>query len=285
MICKNCQNTLLDSDQFCNNCGAKVVDDRITFKKLFLDFFINVFGFDSAFFITLKKMILQPDAVINDYLSGVRKRYMNPFAFLAIGAGLSLLIFNYFADDFIAIQTSMQSEQITNLQEQASLDIDQLKNLTEKQKQQKQIEKKVAELQLDFNNGMWEFMLRYFNLLTFLFLLIYAVLSKWTFWKPHNFGEHIVMNGFIYGFTTYLTLAFFFLAILIHPSIYMISILVSILYYMYSFGKIYKLSIGRNILKLLRFIVGLIIVLIIFIILSVVIGAFIGFMGWIDIAN
>jgi hypothetical protein len=285
MDCKNCQNTLKENACFCDDCGAKVVLKRINFKNLLLEFFIVNFGIDSRFFVTIRKMITQPENVVHEYLQGVRRRYINPFAFLAVGAGLSLIIFNYFADDFIAIQNSMQSEQITDLKEKASLDINQLKNLTEKQKQQKQLEKKLAQMQLDFTSGMWEFMLRYFNLLTFVFLLIYAVLSKWTFWKPHNFGEHIVINGYLYGFTTYLTLVFFFLAILIHPSIYMISILVSMLYYMYAFGKIYKLSIGRNILKLVRFIIGLIVVFIIFMILSLVIGAFIGFMGWIDIAK
>jgi len=228
-------------------------------------------------------MFTQPEEVIHQYLEGVRRRYINPFAFLAVGAGLSLIIFNYFADDFIAIQNGMQSEQIKDLQEKASIDLDQLKNLTEKEKQQKQLEKKLAQFQLDFSKGMWEFMLRYFNLLTFVLLLIYAVLSKWTFWKPHNFGEHIVMNGYIYGFTTYLTLIAFFFAIVINPNIYMISLLVSIVYYMYAFGRIYKLSIGRNILKLLRFMFGLIVVFVIFMIISILIGVFIAYMGWIDI--
>jgi hypothetical protein len=130
---------------------------------------------------------------------------------------------------------------------------------------------------------MWDFMLRYFNLLTFVFLLLYAALSKWTFWKPHNFGEHIVMNSYIYGFVTYLTLIAFFLAMVIHPTIYMISFFVSIIFYMYAFGKIYKLSIGRNILKLLRFLLGLIIVFIVFAIVSVIIGMAIAYFGFIKI--
>jgi hypothetical protein len=55
-------------------------------------------------------MITQLQVVISDYLNGVRKRYMNPFAFLAVDAGLSLIIFNYYADDFIKINSSLNSE-------------------------------------------------------------------------------------------------------------------------------------------------------------------------------
>lgn len=279
MNCKNCQNTLEESAQFCDNCGAKVVLKRINFKNLLLEFFIVNFGIDSRFFFTMRKMVTHPQDVVTEYLEGVRRRYINPFAFLAVGAGLSVIIFNYFADDFMAIQGAINETQIKELKEKANLDISQFKDISEKDKQKKEIEKKVAQMQLDFTEKMWDFMLRYFNLLTFVFLLIYAVLSKWTFRKPHNFGEHVVINGYIYGFITYITLIAFFLSIVIHPTIYMISFLSSILYYMYAFGKIYKLSIGKNFLKLLRFLLGLVIVAIIFGILSVIIGIIIGALG------
>jgi rRNA maturation endonuclease Nob1 len=285
MNCKNCQNTLEENAHFCNNCGAKVVLQRINFKNLLLEFFIVNFGVDSRFFLTMRKMVTHPQDVVKEYLEGVRRRYINPFAFLSVGAGLSVIIFNYFADDFMAIQGTINEAQIKELKEKANKDISDIKDLTEKEIQKLEIDKKVAQYQLDLMDGMWEFMLRYFNLLTFVFLLLYAILSKWTFFKPHNYGEHIVINGYIYGFTTYLTLIAFFLAILIHPSIYMITIFGSIVYYMYAFGKIYKLSIGKNILKLFRFFVGLIIIFIVFLILTVLTGVFIGHMGWINFGN
>ncbi len=272
MNCKNCNHILENDAQFCDNCGGKIIVQRITFKQLFLEFFINVFGVDSKFFLTLRKMVTNPDEVINEYLSGVRKRYVNPFAFLAVGAGLSLLVFNYFADDFIVINNSIQSDQINELKQKAELDLSSLKNIDEKQFQKLEIEKKTAQMQLKFMSGWMQFTLRYYNLLTFVFLLIYAILSKWTYRKPHNFGEHVVMNAFIYGFLNYITLLFFFFAILLHPSIYSYSIFAYILYYMYAFGKFYKLSIGKNILKLFRFIFGLAIFFISLMIVGVIVG-------------
>lgn len=279
MNCKNCHNPLKEKDSFCNNCGAKIILERITFKKLLVEFFINIFGIDSRFFLTLKKMTTHPQDVINEYIDGVRRRYVNPFAFLAVGAGLSVIIFNYFADDFIKIQQSINSSNIKNLEEKATKDISNVKNLSEKEIEKLKIEKKVAQSQLKFMKGMWSFMLRYFNLLTFVFLLIYATLSKWTFLKPHNFGEHIIINAYIYGFITYFTLIAFFLAILVHPSIYAISFITMIIYYMYVLGKLYTLSIGKNIVKLFRFLCGLILTLIAFILLCFLIGILISVLG------
>lgn len=126
-------------------------------------------------------------------------------------------------------------------------------------------------MQLKFMDGWMKFMLRYYNLLTFVFLLIYAILSKWTYKKPHNFGEHVVINAFIYGFLTYITLIFFMLAIAIHPTIYSYSILIYVLFYMYAFGKFYKLSIGKSILKLLRFLLGLIVLFVSLTIVGIVV--------------
>lgn len=279
MNCKNCQSLLEKDSNYCNNCGAKVILKRINFKNLLLEFFIINFGVDSRFFLTIRKMATSPEDVINEYLEGVRRRYLNPFTFLAIGAGLSLLIFNYFADDFIAIQNQVNQAQVDELKKAAAIDIDNTKDLSDEEIEKLGIQKKTAQLQLDLMEGMWDFLLRYFNLLTFVFLLIYAVLSKWTFVKPHNFGEHIVINGYIYGFTTYLTLIAFFLAILIHPLIYITSIFISIIYYMYALGRFYKLSLVKNILKLLRFMLGLLITIMILGLISLVLGIVIAMLG------
>ncbi|APZ44944.1 hypothetical protein BW723_00970 [Polaribacter reichenbachii] len=272
MNCKNCQNPLKENAHFCENCGAKVVIDKITFKNLFLDFFINVFGFDSKFFLTIRTIFITPEKILKEYLDGVRKRYMNPFAFLAVSAGISLLVFNYFADDFIAINKSVSVNQFYQLEKDAKIDTSKMIDLSEKQKNKLERRKKTAEMQLKFNSGIMQFMLRYLNLLTFVFLFILAVLSKWTFWKPYNYGEHLVINAYIYGFANYLTLILFFLAIAFHPSIYYYSTLLYIIFYIYAFGRFFKVTIWKNFLRTLKFIFGLAIVcLILFIIATIIV--------------
>ena len=37
-------------------------------------------------------MATHPDEVINEYLDGIRKRYVNPFAFLAVGVMMVLTL-------------------------------------------------------------------------------------------------------------------------------------------------------------------------------------------------
>lgn len=283
MNCKNCQDPLEENAHFCDKCGAKVVLYRITFKQLIIDLFINTFGVDSSFFLTLRKMVTHPDDVINEYLKGIRKRYVNPFAFLAIGAGLSLLIFNYYADDFIRIQSNVNSYQIEELKERAQKEIVSTPEMSKKELQKLQLQKKTAKMQLKFMDNMMKFMLKYYNFLTFLFLLIYTILSKWTYWKPHNFGEHIIINAYIYGFSTFVIIISFFLAILVHPAIYIYSMLFYIAYYLYVFGRLYKHGFWQSILRLLKFLLGSAILFILFSISAGVIGFILGKNGVIKI--
>ncbi|MHB0753649.1 DUF3667 domain-containing protein [Polaribacter sp. M15] len=283
MNCKNCQHPLSEKAHFCENCGAKVIKDRITFKALLVDVFINVFGIDSKFFLTLRMAARKPHVLVSDVIGGVRKRYMNPFAFLAVGAAISLLVFNYFSDDFKAVNSEINSSQVEEYKKKANLDIASIKGLSEKEKQKLEIEKKTAQFQLKFLDGMMNFMLQYYNLLAFAFVFIYAVLSKWTYWKPHNFGEHIVINAYFFGFTTYLSLILFFFSMLVHPSIYMYSILIYIIYYMFAFGKIYDLSVWKNTLKLFRFLLGLIVLFLSVIIIGIIVGVILGLLGYIKV--
>lgn len=282
MNCKNCQHPLEENAHFCDHCGAKVIKDRITFRELVVLFITDIFGIDSRFFRTLKEMAIHPDKVLNEYLNGVRKRYMNPFGFLAVAAGVSLLVFNYFADDFIAINKAATSVQMEQYEKDAQIDITKMKDLSEKEKKVLEAKKKLAETQLKINKGMLQFMLRYLNLLTFVLLFILAVLSKWTFWKPYNYGEHLIINAYLYGLLTYSSIVLFLLSIVISPSIYFYSTLLYIIFYMYAFGKFFKLTLWQNIVRLLKFLVGFIVVAII---LMIILGVVLFLISFQDITD
>ncbi len=49
--------------------------------------------------------------------------------------------------------------------------------------------------------------------------------------------------------------------------------------YMYSFGRFYKLTFGRNILKLVRFLLGLIIFSMVILLIVNLLGVIIGYLG------
>ena len=71
--CKNCAQPLHNSDKFCSNCAAKIVNQRITVKNLFSDFTNNVFGWDNKFFVTLRMLVLKPHILFKEFvfISGI----------------------------------------------------------------------------------------------------------------------------------------------------------------------------------------------------------------------
>jgi len=271
MICKNCQDPLEKNAQFCDNCGAKIITNRITFKFLVSEIFVAI-GIESLYFNTLKKMFLAPQEVLNEYVTGVRKRYINPFAYLAVGAALSLLVFNYFADDFITMQKSVNHENLVELERIATQDLSLISTDSDVELLKLKQLKQSAKLQLQFQDGLMKLMLKYLNLITFILLPLYALISKWTYRKPYNYGEHIVMNAYLQGTTMYISIITFFIAMVSHPLVYTLSMFIYILYYLFAFSKLYNHSFKTSILKLLRFIGVLIIVLTLLIILAAILS-------------
>ena len=282
MNCKNCQDPLEENALFCDNCGAKVIKNRITFKFLIVELFA-VMGLESLYFKTLKKMLIAPQEVLNEYLNGVRKKYVNPFGYLAVGAALSLITFNFFSKEFKDIQTAVDTAQIKDMKDLVKKDLTTIKNITEEELLVLKKKQDSAKMNLKFQEGYFDFFLKYFNLMAFLFLPVYALTSKWTYRKPHNFGEHIVMNAFLQGTTMYISLIFFLISLFTHPLVYSASMLLYIVYYLFAFSKLYNHSFGKSILKFLRFVVVLVIVMIITIIIILIVLALLGLiLKWIN---
>jgi len=89
MKCKNCELPLQNDYSFCSNCGAKIIRNRLTLKNLWFDITERYFNIDNTFFKTLWHLIIKPEIVIDGYISGVRKKYLNPISYLGIAITLS----------------------------------------------------------------------------------------------------------------------------------------------------------------------------------------------------
>lgn len=89
MVCKNC-NTSFEGN-FCNQCGQRVVSEKITLKDIF-DRAIESFNFDKGFLLTIKCLVFSPSKILKGYLSGERKKYFNPISFFLITLSLNVLI-------------------------------------------------------------------------------------------------------------------------------------------------------------------------------------------------
>ncbi len=261
MNCKNCQSEINSDQNYCSNCGAEIVDKRITIKGLSSTLLASI-GWDNRFFLTLRDLIIRPQVVFEKYLNGTRKKHTNPFAFFTIGVALSVFIINIYADELISISSFESQKPAEAIYEQLNEDIS-----------ESSIEKKnaISEQQQFFNSKAINFQYKYYYYLSFILLPFYTLISFLVFRKPENFGEHLVINAYIQGLTLLLVLPFFILSLVFkydfHTSA---AIILTMIYYSYAYKKYRHYSIGKSLLKLLRFFIIILIVLI----LSVLIGFF-----------
>lgn len=94
MECKNCDSSLRSDYTYCSNCGAKIIRNRLTFKNLWHDVTERYFNIDNTFLKTFLHLFTKPEIVIDGYIHGIRKKYLNPISYLGIALTLSgLLLF------------------------------------------------------------------------------------------------------------------------------------------------------------------------------------------------
>ncbi len=89
MECKNCDLPLRSDYSFCSNCGAKIIRNRLTLKNLWYDVTERYFNLDNTFLKTFWHLFTKPQLVIEGYINGVRKKYLNPISYVAIALTLS----------------------------------------------------------------------------------------------------------------------------------------------------------------------------------------------------
>lgn len=93
MNCKTCENTLRSDFSYCPSCGAKIIRNRLTLKNIWQDLSFQVFNLDNTLFKTFRQLFTKPDVVIESFISGARKKYMNPVSYFAIAITLSGVMF------------------------------------------------------------------------------------------------------------------------------------------------------------------------------------------------
>ena len=95
MECKNCRNNLPQNVSYCELCGAKVIRNRITVRNLWDDVLETYINVDNSFLRTFLHLFSRPKEVIDGYINGVRRKYMNPISYMGIAltlAGLTVLL-------------------------------------------------------------------------------------------------------------------------------------------------------------------------------------------------
>ncbi|MCF6224185.1 MAG: DUF3667 domain-containing protein [Flavobacteriaceae bacterium] len=240
MNCNNCNSELNQKDDFCKKCGAKVIKERITIKSLFSNLLVAL-GWDSNFFVTLRFLLYKPQIVLKEYISGTRKKYANPFTFFAISLAISLFIFNQYSEQFIQLSTNASFQQTDIIENTASSDI-------------KSKEIFGYENQEELGKAMTKYMLKYYNLYAFLLLPLYTLIAFLVFRKPYNYGEHLVINTYLQSTSIFLGIILFSFSLLTGVNVFGAGItIITFLYYSYVYKRLYELTLGQLLLKILKF--------------------------------
>ena len=245
MACKNCKTSLKDIDDFCNNCGAKVIRNRLTIKNLFAHFSEHFLNYDNKFLQTFIHLFTKPEVVIGNYIDGTRKKYVNVISYFAIAltvSGLQLLILDKFFPE--AMDMSLFSNETTKVTE-------------------------------ELNNKQMSFIREYQSILMMINVPVYALASYIVFYtlKRHNYTEHLVIFMYVLSQLTIIGTFISITSASLGLSIAHSSIILGPIQFIYSgfcLQRLYKLSVKGFILRTLYFLVILIIGAIIFSILSAV---------------
>lgn len=227
MNCRNCQVALAENSDYCYTCGGKVIRNRLTLKHLFNYFIETFFNYDNKFLQTIIKLISNPKDVIDSYVNGTRKRYIEPLAFFAISltiSGIYIFIVRKYVPELFEFDELYQSDA------------------------QKEFAKKITDITTE-----------YISLLNFAIIPVLAFISRIVFYNNrYNYTEHLVIGFYtmslfsMFSVVSTLIIASFFPTSLLTVS--MALYLVFFFYYCYLTKQLFDLSFKQLLVKIVIFI-------------------------------
>ncbi|MBW8200548.1 DUF3667 domain-containing protein [Muricauda sp. W52] len=214
MTCKNCGDTLRTDFLYCPNCGGKVIRNRITIKNLWTDILERYFNLDNTFVNTFVHLFTKPEVVIEGYIQGLRRKYLNPISYLGIALTLS------------GVQIFLMSKSID------LLDFDFYD----------------TEEQIKFQQKLMGFIMDYQSLVFILFIPLMAI-SGWLCFdeKKYNFAERTII--FMYTLSHYSVVIFIpsVLILLFAPENFMIfSLIGSLMMLLYACFVVIRVSSSKG---------------------------------------
>ena len=106
MECKNCNTSLSKLINYCPLCGAKIVKKRLTFKNLSVDIGEQFLNIDNKFLKTFLHLFSKPENVINGFINGTRKKYINVIQYFAVAltlVGVQVFLLNTFFEEALQL--------------------------------------------------------------------------------------------------------------------------------------------------------------------------------------
>ncbi|WP_299119195.1 DUF3667 domain-containing protein [uncultured Winogradskyella sp.] len=223
MNCKNCHTELEEHDDYCKSCGGKVIRKRLSFKNLFEHLSETFFNYDNKLLRTFVQLFKQPEDVINGYINGVRKKYINPISFFGLAltlSGLSIFILKKFYIQHLDFSTLFEGINMSQ----------------------------------DVFSGTFNNTLEY-NSLFYSFLVPLFAFISWVVFldKKYNITEHIIIYLYSMSLLSIIMVLIGQIVLFLSPNSYFLFGIFSwplmLLYHCYILKRIFKLSFGNLILK------------------------------------
>ena len=242
MECKNCEVQLVETDNYCQSCGAKVIRNRLTFRNLWADFAEQFLNYDNRFLKTYVGIFKRPEKVIGSYVSGTRKKYVNVLSYFALAltlSGAQLFILRKFFPETMDIKSLMPANT-----PQQDMDIS------------------------------WTY--DYFSLLALINLPFYGLIAKFSFigLKKFNYTEHLtIMTYLVAQFSMTNVLVVTPIVTLTGINFYIVGNITNLalmIFTAYTYKRLYPLSTEGIILRSMWFGVILVILLIIIAVLQLI---------------
>lgn len=218
--CPNCGSTNIDN--YCSSCGQKIFANRFTFKAFF-EVIGNALNFERGFIHTAIGLFQNPGTVINNYLKGKTKSYINPLNYILIITGiyaflvLSLKIFDSSIEASNSIVQGNNSELTPDM--------------------------------LAYQQNIIEVIKKYLNFVPLLLIPLASLFSKWYYRKRKlYYGEHLILNTFIFAQNLIITIFISPLVLIIPQLLHifpLLSIITTFIYFTYALRSIFRQSIVK----------------------------------------
>ena len=222
MDCKNCHKILNDTQNFCDECGAKVIHNRLTPKVLAHQINEQFISIDNKFLRTFIDLFKKPEAVIDGYIHGTRKKYIDVLQYFAISltlAGIQVFLMQTFFKEALELSPELLEA----------------------------LESSPSQKNNPFIDGGFNDTAKYQGLI-YILTVPFSALATWLSYyflgeRTYNFTEHLVLNLYysaqIIIITAVFSIIFLFFG-LDYLIVYTIITLPTFLYLFYVLKRVFK---------------------------------------------
>ena len=253
MNCKNCNKALEDTQKYCDECGAKVIQNRLTPKVIATQVNEQFLSIDNKFFKTFIDLFKKPEEVIISYINGTRKKYIDVLQYFAVSltlAGIQVfLMTTFFKEAF-----EFSSELSGNMQSIANKENN------------------------PYGNVMYDMFTKYQGLVYILTVPLSAVGSWLSYYisgeRKYNYTEHLILNLYYSAQIIIITAVFSILFLLLGLNYLIVSTILTLptfLFLFYVLKRVFKESFLNTLAKfILTLVIYMTLLILLFVLIAIV---------------